>query len=78
MGRHATFGAAGHDQANLVGLCFWQMALEQQAQREARVAARKIVDEAIALGLAQDRNDAVCTENLSPNVVMMKSAKNRV
>ena len=35
-----------------------KMPLEQQAQRQRRVAAREIVDEAVALGLAEDRDDA--------------------
>ena len=35
------------------------MALEQQAQRKAGIAASEVVDEPVTLGLAEDRNDAL-------------------
>ncbi len=56
MGRHAALGAARHHQADFRRLVRAEMALEHQLQRERRVAARVVVDEAVALGLAEHRD----------------------
>ena len=67
MRRHAAFGAARHDQADLVGHRFRQMALEQQAQCQAGIAPREIVHQPISLGLAENCDHPVRVETAGGN-----------
>ena len=57
--RHAALGAAGHHQADFRRVVRGKMPLEHQAERERRIAAREVVDQAVALGLAEHRDHAL-------------------
>ena len=67
MGRHPAFRPSGHDEADLCCLRGRKMALKQQAQRERRVTARKVVDQAVAFGLGEHRDDAFGIDALRSN-----------
>ena len=49
----------GHDDAGLVGVAVLAMRSERVLQRARRESAREVVDEAVALGLAEHGDDAV-------------------
>ena len=56
--RHRAFGAARHHEADLRGLLRRHEAREEMRQRHGGEATAEIIDAAIALGLAEHRDDA--------------------
>src|SRR6516164_2938429 len=67
MRSHRAFGASGHDEADSRCLLGRKMALKQQAQRKRRMSARKVVDQAVAFGLCEHRNDTFGIDALRSN-----------
>jgi hypothetical protein len=64
---HATLGAARHDKTDLLGLLYREIAQKQKLQRERRETAAEIVDEAVALGLAKNRDHVLRIDALASN-----------
>ena len=67
MGSHGAFSASRHDEADSRRLLGRKMPLKQQAQRKRRVTARKVVDQAVAFGLGEHRNDPFGIDALRSN-----------
>jgi len=67
MGSHGAFGASRHDEADSRRLVGRKMPLKQQAQRKRRVTAGKVVDQAVAFGLGEHRNDPFGIDALRSN-----------
>ena len=59
MRRHGAFGAAGHHEADLGRVSAGRWRRNSSVKRQRRIAAAEIVDQAVALGLAEHRDDAL-------------------